>query len=160
MNKRYFADHELFSIAVRLNVPGFSLEHQVWICFFFLTTSAVVCSYCQRSSRHAPLFGIQWPHLAVSGLNDLSLGALGHWLDFYLPTLQALPVLGVAVGQGIIFPLAWKHADLDEQSLVRVRRTATQERLKQIIGALSLRILPGEIWDPQVEQLVRRCLRR
>lgn len=120
----------------------------------------MVCSYCQRSSRHAPLFGIQWPHLAVSGLNDLSSGALGHWLDFYLPTLQALPVLGVAVGQGIIFPLAWKHADLDEQSLVSVRRTATQERLKQIMGALSLRILPGKIWDPQVEQLVRQCLRR
>lgn len=47
-----------------------------------------------------------WPLLAGIGLNDLSLGALGHWLDFYLPTLQALPVLGVAVGQGIIFPLA------------------------------------------------------
>ena len=49
---------------------------------------------------------VLWPRLASSGLNDLSLGAPGHWLDFCLPTLQALPVLGVAVGQGIIFPLA------------------------------------------------------
>lgn len=119
MAKRYFVDHELFSMALRPSVPGFSLWHQVWICFLFLKTSAVVCPCCQRSSRHAPLFGIQWPHLASSGLNDLSLGALGHWLDFYLPTLQALPVLGVAVGQGIIFPLAWKHTDPDEQRLVR-----------------------------------------
>lgn len=104
MDKRYFTDHGLFGIALRpmclVSLASTKFE------FAFRRISAVVCSCCQRSSRHAPLFRIQWPHLAISGLNDLSLGALGHRLDFCLPALQALPVLGVAVGQGIIFPLA------------------------------------------------------
>lgn len=129
--KKYFGDHELFTY-----VPGYSLKHQAWTCFFFLKTSAVVCFCCQRSSRHASLFRIQWPQLARSDLNDLSLGALGHWLDFCLPALQPLPVLGVALGQGIIFPLAWKHTDPNEQRLVRGRRTAAQEELRQMTGGL------------------------
>lgn len=147
MDKRYFADHELFSMALRPMCLVSLSSTKFEFAFYFLRTWAVVYSCCQRSSRHAPLFGIQWPHLASGGLNDLSLGALGHWRDFYLPTLQTLPVLGVAVGQGIRFPLAWKHTDPDEQRLVR-GRTATQERLKQIMGALGLRFLWGEVWDP------------
>lgn len=103
--KRYFADHELFSIALRLVCLVSLSSTKFEFAFYFRGFQLWFTPCCQRSSRHAPLFRIQWPHLASTGLNDLSLEALGHWLDFCLPTLQALPVLGVAVGQGIVFPL-------------------------------------------------------
>lgn len=138
--KRYFADHELFRIALRPVCLVSLSSTKFEFAFYFRGFQLWFTPCCQRSSRHAPLFRIQWPHLASTGLNDLSLEALGHWLDFCLPTLQALPVLGVAVGQGIVFPL--KTYRPDEQRLVRGRIAGKAGN--RPLGALGLRFFKGE----------------
>lgn len=87
------------------HVPGFLLSLALSLNLLFISED-FSCGLFPLPEELQACTTVLWPRLASSGLNDLSLGVPGHWLDFCLPTLQALPVLGVAVGQGIIFPQA------------------------------------------------------
>lgn len=130
----------------------FSPEH--WVLTLLFISEDFSCGLFPLPEELQACTTVLWPRLASSGLNDLSLGAPGHWLDFCLPTLQALPVLGVAVGQGIIFPLAWKHTDPDEQSLCEREEDSNPGKAETDHRGPRSRDSPGDVWGPCMEWFV------